>query len=81
MLGIQAARQAPRYAPVSKVRQIMKAATLETIPAPAVDAGAGSTVTRLAKPEATGRAEILEGSPEDIAGRLYAILSERGLVR
>lgn len=81
VLGIQAARQAPRYAPVSKVRQLMKTARLEEVPAPAVDAGAGSVVRRLARPEAAGRAEMIEGSPEEIAERLYAILSERGLVR
>jgi electron transfer flavoprotein beta subunit len=81
VLGIQAARQSPRYAPVSKVRQLMKTATLETMPAPAVDATAGSTVSRLAKPEIAGRAEMLEGSPEDVADRLVSILAERGLVR
>ncbi|MBI1728806.1 MAG: electron transfer flavoprotein subunit beta/FixA family protein [Candidatus Rokubacteria bacterium] len=81
VLGIQAARQAPRYAPVSKVRQIMKTAKLEAIAAPAVDAGAGSTVRRLAKPEVAGRAEFIEGSPEEVAERLYAILTERGLVK
>jgi electron transfer flavoprotein beta subunit len=80
-LGIQAARQTPRYAPVSKVRQIAKTVSLEEIPAPAVDAGAGSRVVRLAAPEAAGRAEILEGSPEEVADRLYVILGERGLLR
>lgn len=81
VLGIQAAREAPRYAPVSKVRQVMKTATLEEIPAPAVEAGAGSTVKKLAKPEAGGRAEMLEGSSEEIVDRLTAILGERGLLR
>jgi len=81
VLGIQAARQSPRYAPVSRVRQIMKTATLDVMEAPAVDVTAGSTVSRLAKPEVTRRAEILDGTPEEIADRLYAILSERGLVK
>ncbi|HET7876175.1 MAG TPA: electron transfer flavoprotein subunit beta/FixA family protein [Methylomirabilota bacterium] len=81
VLGIQAARQAPRYAPVSKVRQVMKTAKLEEIAAPAVEAGAGSTVKSLAKPEASGRAQMLEGSPEEIADRLCALLVERGLVK
>ncbi len=81
VLGIQAARQSPRYAPVSRVRQLMKTAKLEEIAAPAVDVTAGSTVSRLAKPEVTGRAEIIEGSPEEVADRLYAIFAERGLVK
>ncbi len=81
VLGVQAAPQAPRYAPVSRVRQLMKTAKLDTVAAPAVTSGAGSTVTRLARPEATGRAEILEGSPEEVADRLYHILADRGLVK
>ena len=81
VLGVQAAPQAPRYAPVSKVRQMMKTAKLETIAAPAVEAGAGSTVTSLARPEATGRAEIIEGAPEEVADRLHAILADRGLLK
>ena len=81
VLGIQAAREAPRYAPVSKVRQVMKTQKLEEVAAPAVEVGAGSTVSRLAKPEAAGRAEILEGSPEEVADRLVAILAERGFAK
>lgn len=81
VLGIQAAGQAPRYAPVSKVRQLMKTARLEEVTAPAVDADAGSTVTRLAKPDVASRAEMIEGSPEEIAERLHALFAERGLLR
>jgi electron transfer flavoprotein beta subunit len=80
VLGIQAAREAPRYAPVSKVRQAMKTVKLEQAASAAPEAGAGSTVRRLAKPEAGGRAEILEGAPEEVADRLLAILKARGLV-
>ncbi|HET8577632.1 MAG TPA: electron transfer flavoprotein subunit beta/FixA family protein [Methylomirabilota bacterium] len=81
VLGIQAARQTPRYAPVSKVRQVMKTAKLEEIAPPTVDIDAGSSVKRLAKPEVAGGAQMLEGSPEEIADRLYALLIERGLVK
>jgi electron transfer flavoprotein beta subunit len=81
VLGIQAARQTPRYAPVSKVRQAMKTQKLDAQPAAAPEAGAGSTVRRLSKPESGARAEILEGSPEEVAGKLLAILRERGLVK
>jgi electron transfer flavoprotein beta subunit len=80
VLGIQAARAAPRYAPVSRVRQTMKTAKLETLAAPADLPDAGSRVTRLARPEASGRAEMLDGAPEAVAERLVAILRERGLV-
>jgi electron transfer flavoprotein beta subunit len=81
VLGIQAAEQSPRYAPVSKVRQLMKTVKLEEVPAPAVEAGAGSVVQRLSKPEAIGHAEMLEGSPEDVAEKLFAILAGKGFVK
>jgi len=81
VLGIQAAEQSPRYAPVSKVRQLMKTAKLDEVEAPAVEAGGGSEVRRLFKPETTGGAEILEGDPEEVAGKLFALLSEKGFVK
>jgi electron transfer flavoprotein beta subunit len=81
VLGIQAARETPRYAPVSRVRQMMKTQTLEVVAAPAVEAPSGSTVRRLARPETAARAEILEGTPEEVAARLHALLAERGFAR
>ncbi len=81
VLGIQAAREAPRYAPVSRVRQIMKTGTIERTPAGVDLPAAGSTVIRLAKPESGGHAELLEGSPADVAERLFTILAEKGFVR
>jgi electron transfer flavoprotein beta subunit len=81
VLGIQAAEQPPRYAPVSRVRQVMKTARIQEAQAPAEPLPLASTVRRLARPEAGGHAEILEGSPEEVAARLHAILAERGLVK
>lgn len=81
VLGVQAAREAPRYAPVSKVRQLMKTARLEELPAATVDADPGSSVRRLLKPEEGASAEMLDGAPEDVAERLVAILRERGVVK
>jgi electron transfer flavoprotein beta subunit len=81
LLGIQAAQAAPRYAPVSRVRQMMKTAKIEELPGPDVEAGAVSTVRRLFKPETAGGAEILEGDPAEVVEKLYAILAERGFVK
>jgi electron transfer flavoprotein beta subunit len=81
VIGIQAARQAPRYAPVSKVRQIQKTAKLEEIAAEAANGGCGLTIRRMSKPEVAGRAEILEGEPDEIAAKLVTILKERGFGR
>ncbi|MBI2962629.1 MAG: electron transfer flavoprotein subunit beta/FixA family protein [Deltaproteobacteria bacterium] len=79
VIGIQAARQAPRYAPVSKVRQIQKTAKLEEMPVEAPSGEAGLKIRRVFKPEIAGRAEILEGEPAEIAAKLVSLLKDRGL--
>jgi electron transfer flavoprotein beta subunit len=79
VLGVQAARRAPRYAPVSKVRQMQKGAKLEQLSVAAQDAGSGLKVRRVFKPQVAARAEILEGTAEEIAAKLLAVLRERGL--
>ena len=79
VLGIQAARETPRYAPVSRVRQMMKKTKIEEIEAPSVEAVVGSTVSRLFKPEKGGHAEMISGSPEEVAEKIASILKERGI--
>jgi electron transfer flavoprotein beta subunit len=80
VVGVQAASQPPRYAPVSKVRQIAKTATVEEIEADAGDAGAGIAVRGMAKPVAAGHAEMIGGDAKTVAGRIVGILTERGLL-
>jgi electron transfer flavoprotein beta subunit len=79
VIGIQAARQPPRYAPVSKVRQIQKSAKLEEIAVEVPRTEAGVKVRRVFKPQAAGHAEILEGEPAEIAAKIVTILKDRGL--
>jgi electron transfer flavoprotein beta subunit len=80
ILGIQSAEKTPRYIMVSKVTAVMKTRKLEEVPAPAVQAAPFVEILQLTKPEATGHAEMLEGSPEEIASRVYEILAERSIV-
>lgn len=82
LLGVQAAEKPPRYVPVAKVRAAMKTQKVETIALSAPDAGTAAAVEVLAmaKPEAAGHAEMLEGSPEEIAGKVCEILAARGLL-
>ena len=77
VLGVQASREPPRYAPITRVRQAMQSGKLETV---AATAGAAPAVAlrKLAKPEATGHAEMVEGSVEQVAERIVALLRERG---
>jgi electron transfer flavoprotein beta subunit len=80
VLGVQASRAIPRYAPVSRVRQAMKTARIEEIEA-TTPAGAGISVRRMFKPESTEHAEMLEGDTDEIVDRVIDILRERGIMR
>lgn len=83
VIGMQTARQAPRYAPITRVRQAMQAGGVETVQASAGAGGlaAGMTVKRLFAPEKTGHAEMIEGDAEIVAERIVEILRSRGLVK
>jgi electron transfer flavoprotein beta subunit len=76
LLGVQAARQTPRYAPVSRVRQLMKEAELDEVEVEA-ESGAGSVVRRMYTPEKGEGAEMLDGSAEEVAGKIAALLKEK----
>ncbi len=80
VLGVQASRAIPRYAPVSRVRQAMKTAQIEEIEA-TTPAGAGISVRRMFKPESAEHAEMIEGDTAEIVDRVIEILRERGLWR
>ena len=80
VLGIQSAEKPPRYVPIAKVRAVQKSAKIETVVVPAPAATSGVAVERMYKPEATGRAEMLEGGAEEIAERVAGILAERGII-
>jgi len=80
VVGIQAAEQPPRYVPVSRLRQVMKTASVEeqTTSAPSAEP---LNVERLFKPEEGAGARMLSGSPEEIARQIADLLSDRHLVR
>ena len=78
--GVQAAPKPPRYAPVSKVRQIAQTATIEKV-APTGEASAERSlrILSMAPPVATGHAEMIEGSPKEVAAKIVELLKSRGL--
>jgi electron transfer flavoprotein beta subunit len=80
VLGIQAAEKPPRYVPVAKVRAAMKSQKIETVPSQSPPGAPLLEVLSLAKPEAAGHAEMIEGSPEEVAGKFAEILATRGLL-
>ncbi len=81
VLGIQAARETPRYVPVARVRRAMRSTEMEEVSAGDVSgAAAGSEVARMFKPETGQGAEMLEGSAEEVADKIVSILKEKGIV-
>lgn len=73
VLGIQASRQTPRYAPVSKVRQVQESATLQTVERASED---GATAIVVMTPPETGAgAQMLAGVEE-----LVAMLESKGVI-
>ncbi len=76
--GVQVAPKPPRYAPVSKIRQIAQTAKIEVLE-PSGEADSGLVFRKVAPPVVSGHAEMIEGSPKEIAARLVALLKERGL--
>jgi electron transfer flavoprotein beta subunit len=80
VLGIQAAEQPPRYVAISKIRQVMKTASIEEMPVFELDGSGAPVVERMYEPEGGERAEMLEGDEEEIAEKLIEILQEKGLL-
>ncbi|MHB1928563.1 MAG: electron transfer flavoprotein subunit beta/FixA family protein [Acidimicrobiales bacterium] len=82
VIGVQAARQAPRYASITRVRQAMQAGGIEELPAASAtrEWPPGLTLRRLYAPEATDHAEMLDGGPGQVADRIIELLRARGLV-
>ncbi|MCP3927770.1 MAG: electron transfer flavoprotein subunit beta/FixA family protein [Bacteroidetes bacterium] len=74
VLGIQAARETPRYVPVAKVRRAMRSAKLEEVESGDIAVSTGSSVSRMFKPESGGGAEMLSGSAEEVAGKIAEII-------
>lgn len=79
VLGVQTSRETPRYAPVSRVRQLMKTAEIGRVDV-SVDQGSGLVVEAMSLPQMTGQAEMIEGTAEVIADRLATLIRERGFV-
>ena len=81
VIGVQAARQAPRYAPISRIRQAMQAGELREVPAHPAAVSPAPAVRRLSRPEQATRAELLTGSADVVAEAIADLLRSRGLVK
>jgi electron transfer flavoprotein beta subunit len=79
VVGVQAASKPPRYAPISKVRQVAQTATIEKISPSADGADAGLRMKKMAPPVVTGHAEMIEGSSKEVAAKIVELLKSKGL--
>jgi len=80
VLGIQAAEQPPRYVAVSKVRQVMKTASIDEFHLDTSDKSEFPQVNRMFQPEISAHAEMIDGNPDEIADQLVAIFREKGIL-
>jgi len=80
VLGIQSADKPPRYVPFAKVKAVQKSAAIAVEECAATHPDAGLVVSALRKPEATGRAQLFEGAPEEIAEQLVEVLQKNNLL-
>ena len=79
VLGIQAARETPRYVPVAKVRRAMKSSTIDEVVGGDIGVDAGSSVSKMYKPDTGGGAEMIDGSAEDQASKIMELLTQKGI--
>lgn len=80
VVGVQTASQPPRYVSGSKLRQAMSE-TITSIESNAQPAADGAEILALREPPRNSEAVMLDGDAEAVAGKIYAILAERGLVK
>ena len=78
VIGIQAARETPRYIPVAKIRKASRSVTIEEISG-VTEGKAGTSVSKMYKPEGGQGAEMLPEDEEAAAERIVQILQEKGL--
>lgn len=80
VLGIQAAEHPPRYIPIAKIRNMMKTACIEEIEIPDDGLPPVVDISGLFEPEAMGKAEMIEGTNDEIAQRIINIFTEKGII-
>jgi electron transfer flavoprotein beta subunit len=81
LLGILTASQPPRYVPISRIRAVMKTAKFDEYPAEIPSLEPFIQLRKLYPPEVSERAQIIEGTTEEIAAKIAEILEEKGILK
>ncbi len=80
VLGVQMPDTPPRYVPISKIRQVMKTSRIQEEDAGEL-VGDGSLPTdHMSVPRTASRAEMIEGSVDQVADKLVSLFKEQGLI-
>ncbi len=79
VLGIQAARQAPRYVAVSRIRQAQESGALEERDVAAPQSPARVRITEVRIPESGAGAEMIEGDETAAAEKILELLKAAGV--
>jgi electron transfer flavoprotein beta subunit len=79
VLGIQAARQAPRYVAVSRIRQAQESDALSEVTAEVPASTSGITITAMRIPEMGEGAEMIAGDETAAAERVLELLQAAGV--
>jgi electron transfer flavoprotein beta subunit len=82
VLGLQTARQAPRYVSISRYREIQQAGGIEEVEIQSsADEPDTYRLRRLFPPDTAGHAEMLTGTPAEVAERIAELIRSKGLVK
>jgi len=80
VLGVQTAREAPRYVAVARIRQAQESGALESVDLVQPDPAGRIRITEMRLPDIGEGAEMIEGDEESAAEKVYEILSSAGVV-
>ncbi len=79
VLGIQTAREAPRYVAVARIRQAQESGALEEVDIDQPENASGVEITDMRLPEAGEGAEMIDGDEEAAADKVLEILQAAGV--
>jgi len=79
VLGIQTAREAPRYVAVARIRQAQESGALEDVDIDQPDNLSGVTITEMRLPDEGEGAEMIEGDEGAAADRVLELLQAAGV--
>lgn len=80
VFGIQSAEKPPRYVAISKVRQAMKTASIDSIEIETLDIVESAPIDRMYVSESAERAVMLEGDEEEVAEKIIKLFEELGVL-